>query len=279
MVERVKLDPTMEEIVVALRETKRGAGRAPPFIVVGGRSEGNWAPDATHSGGDRVRDRATVADAQNQAGSTAVADLRDWEIDRLLTENARLNERVMFLVKVIEREQAGSVERAAEHAAIATDHGVIFRDVRAALETELRPILLVLLRMLEKRRTEPVETGNPLGTPLGTPVGTPVDTPVGTPVGGPEAARLARPDLAEPLTTQSDSSPDVESGSSPDVDGKDAASARPKAIAAGILPPQPDFRQRMARVDRYAARLISFSQGRHLQTSVDWWRRRVGWPA
>ena len=30
-------EPTMEAIVTALRETRRGAGRAPPFTVVGGQ--------------------------------------------------------------------------------------------------------------------------------------------------------------------------------------------------------------------------------------------------
>ena len=42
MAERAEHDPTMEEIVVALRETKRGAGRMPPLTVVGGHPGVNW---------------------------------------------------------------------------------------------------------------------------------------------------------------------------------------------------------------------------------------------
>ena len=83
----------MEEIVVALRETRRGAGPAAPFTVVGGRRGGKRRPDV-----------AAEIGAQT-AGSTDIADLRDGEIERLLADNARLNERIMFLLKVIEREQ------------------------------------------------------------------------------------------------------------------------------------------------------------------------------
>jgi len=40
MVERAEREPTMEEIVVALRETGRTAARVAPFSVVGGQSDG-----------------------------------------------------------------------------------------------------------------------------------------------------------------------------------------------------------------------------------------------
>jgi hypothetical protein len=133
MADRAEREPSMEEIVVALRDTRRGAGRAPPFTVVGEqRGERNAAGSAT--------DAAAV--------STDIADLRDGEIQRLLAENARLNERVVFLLKVIEREQA----RNAEYAATNTDRGAISHEVRAALEAELQPVLRVLLRLLEQQR-------------------------------------------------------------------------------------------------------------------------------
>ena len=64
-----------------------------------------------------------------------------------------------FLLKVIEREQARNAELAAEHAALETDRGAIFRDLRAALEAELRPVLLVMLHLIEKQRADPAGEG------------------------------------------------------------------------------------------------------------------------
>ena len=58
----------------------------------------------------------------------------------------------MFLLKVIEHEQARNAEFAADHAAIETDRDVNVRDLRAAVEAELRPVLLTMLRLLEKQR-------------------------------------------------------------------------------------------------------------------------------
>jgi hypothetical protein len=147
MVETAEREPTMEEIVMALRETRRGAGRVPPFTVVGGQP------------GGRRELRSDTDALPGTAGSTDIADLRDTEIERLLAENARLNERVMFLLKVIDREQARNARLVAERAAPETDRSAIFSDVRAALEAELRPVLLVLLRLLEKQRADPVAAG------------------------------------------------------------------------------------------------------------------------
>jgi hypothetical protein len=138
MMDQAEREPTMEEIVVALRETRKEAAPAAPFTVVGGRRSGSQAPDA-----------------QNRAAGSTVADLRDSEIERLLADNARLSERVMFLLKVMEREQARNTQPAPEHAAIETDPGAIVDGIRAALQAELRPVLQVLLRVLEKLRTEP----------------------------------------------------------------------------------------------------------------------------
>jgi hypothetical protein len=142
MVQHAGREPTMDEIVVALRETRRGANRAQPFNVVGRRS-GN-RPAAAGAG--------SVTYTQNWiAGATEAADLRDGETERLLTENARLNERIVFLLKIIERDQM----RAAEHAAVEAEREAVFRDMKAALKAELRPALLVLLRMLEKGMADP----------------------------------------------------------------------------------------------------------------------------
>ena len=157
MMERSEREATLEEIVVALRETRRGADRGPSFTVVGGSPSGNRASSAAlHAGvGGAGRERG-ASDAQNEtAGSTDISDLRDGEIERLLTENARLNERVVFLLKVLEGVQARSTEIAAERVATEFDRGAIIDDVRMALEAELRPVLLVLLRLLQKQRTRP----------------------------------------------------------------------------------------------------------------------------
>ena len=58
----------------------------------------------------------------------------------------------MFLLKVIERDQTRNAAFTADHAAIETDRDVNLRDLRAAVEAELRPILQVMLRLLEKQR-------------------------------------------------------------------------------------------------------------------------------
>jgi hypothetical protein len=138
MVEPAERELTMEEIVVALRETRRGAGRAPPFSVVG----------EERSGGIAATDRS--------AGATDIAQLRDGEIDRLLAENARLNERVMSLLRIIEREPV----REARPVAISADAGAIAREVRSAVGAELRPVLNTLLQLLERQHATPAEPAN-----------------------------------------------------------------------------------------------------------------------
>jgi hypothetical protein len=149
-------EPTMEEIVGALRETRQRAGRVPPFAVVGGQPAEGRASGSVLRGGEGG---AAVDARSGTVGSTDIADLRDNEIERLLAENARLNERVMFLLKVIEREQARNANIAAEHAARETDRSTIFRDLRTALEAEVRPVLLAMLQLLEKQRADPAGEG------------------------------------------------------------------------------------------------------------------------
>jgi hypothetical protein len=134
----------MEEIVVALRETKRTADRLLP-VAVGGPPQ-------------RARRGLRMVD-----GPSDVVDLRDSEIERLLSENARLNARIVSLLKVIEQDQAYHEEVAAqaekEAAPVEMDASTIQREVRAALEAELSPVLLVLLRLLQKRSADGSATG------------------------------------------------------------------------------------------------------------------------
>jgi hypothetical protein len=136
MAERAEREPTMEEIVVALRATRRDADRVQPLAL--------------------ARQGRNSRSSRGVASPTDLADLRDGEIDRLLAENTRLNARVVSLLKAIEQDQAFHAEAAAEAAAeparTDTDREAIGATVRAALEAELNPVLLVLLRMLERQR-------------------------------------------------------------------------------------------------------------------------------
>ncbi len=159
MVERAHREPTMEEIVVALRETRRGAGRLPPFTVVEGQPGVRSSGSAQRGKGHAARTHGATAHTQDGAArSTEVANLQGGEIARLLAENARLNERVVFLLKVIEHEQLRGAAIAARLAAVETEKAGA-SDVRAALESELRPVLLVLLRLLEKQRSHRASNG------------------------------------------------------------------------------------------------------------------------
>ena len=139
MVERAEREPTMEEIVGALRETRRGAERMAPFTVVGGQA-GTGRPSGA------------VTETLESTGPTAIADLRDGEIQRLLAENTYLNARIISLLAIVERAQARDAEPAVHRPAGETGGGTIVSDVRAAVEAELRPVLLVLMRLLETGR-------------------------------------------------------------------------------------------------------------------------------
>ena len=143
MAERAEREPTLEEIVVALRETRRGAGRAPPFTVVGGQHGNRTSSTASRSDVDARNGPVVAAD---------IGDLRDGEIELLLTENTRLNKRIVFLLKIIERDRARIAELAASKANTETDQSGISDEVSKALEAELRPVLLVLLRLLQAQR-------------------------------------------------------------------------------------------------------------------------------
>jgi hypothetical protein len=248
MVERVNLEPTMEEIVVALRETRRGATGTQPYAVVSRPSAGNWTSGTTGRS-DKPSDSVKAADAQNGAGSTDINDLRDGEIERLLADNMRLNERVVFLLKVLERDQTSNSEFAALQAALETERGALLRDVKAALGAELRPVLQVLLRLLEKQRAAPLEAAARRT--------------------GPEAASVPTPVAAPPDWI---ADPGRELGSQ--------GESRPKktGAATSLMPQQPKLRQRMARVLDASALLVPFCQATHLQTSVARWRP-VGWQA
>jgi hypothetical protein len=150
MVEEAKRDPTVQEIVVALRETTfRGKGRG--MTVVGNRSdESSRAP--TRAWSTQADDDGRGGAEYRDTGLTDVAELRDAEMQRLLSENARLNERVVFLLKTLEREQAARTERReAEGQSARADREAIAKEVRGALEVQLKPVLLTVLQLLQQQ--------------------------------------------------------------------------------------------------------------------------------
>src|ERR1700691_2680563 len=116
MVDRARREPTMEEIVVALRQTTRDADQVHQLAITG------------PSRGKRI------VSGINQ--SIDVVDLRNDEVERLLQENARLNARVVSLLKVLEHQQAvhaeSMVDQTAETTRIDVDREAVLREVRSA---------------------------------------------------------------------------------------------------------------------------------------------------
>jgi len=160
MVEQAKSDPTVHEIVVALRETatrRNGGGTAAPVERVEEfdrpAASSRRSEPAIVSRQSWGEDPPTSVEFK-QAAFADIAELRDAEMQRLLNENRRLNERVVYLIKVIEREQEA---RAALMAALdraeaprAREREAVGHEVRQAIEAELRPVLLTILQLLEK---------------------------------------------------------------------------------------------------------------------------------
>jgi hypothetical protein len=157
MVENAEREPTIAEIAVALRETRQRVGRTPHSAVVEGEQhDDNWGASTAPRGveGTGVLGDYASANAQNEVGSTDIGDLRDDEIERLLTENGRLNERIVFLLKIIASLRARNTEFEVRREVIVTERGAIFRGLKATIEAELRPFLVVVLRVLERQRAD-----------------------------------------------------------------------------------------------------------------------------
>jgi hypothetical protein len=155
MVEPAGYEPTIADIAVALREARQGVGRPPHFTVVDGKQpDDNWGSGATPRNNESagLLGHFAAPDHQNENGSTEIGRLRDDEIERLLTENARLHERIFFLLKTIDGMRGGDTEPAAWRAPAETDRDAILGGLRAAIEAELRPFLVIVLRLLEKWR-------------------------------------------------------------------------------------------------------------------------------
>lgn len=130
---------------MALRETRQAARRAMPFTVVGGQNERSPAP----AGAEEVRNGVP--------GATDIAALRDGELQRLLSDNAHLNERIFALLEMLEQQRPHQQAHNPTPSASKADHDAIVREVRTALEAELRPVLDVLLHLLETLRAAPLD--------------------------------------------------------------------------------------------------------------------------
>jgi hypothetical protein len=190
MVEEAKRDPTVQEIVVALRETTfRGKGRG--MTVVGRRPEES-SRAATRAWTTHADDDGRESFEHRDSALPDVAELRDAEMQRLLSENARLNERVVFLLKTLEREQAARRERgdAGEHSARA-DREAIAQEVRGAIEVQLKPVLMTVLQLLQQPASGAAQRG--LGRTAGGQVSVPIESRAAPP---PDYRLLDRPSAA-----------------------------------------------------------------------------------
>jgi hypothetical protein len=146
----------VQDIVVALRDTARRRGSD---IASSGESRSDFERNEGRGRSQRV-DSLHRAWRGESVADTGVTELRDAEMQRLLDENRRLNDRVVYLLKVIEHDQQMLANERAAAVVLAEEQETVARETRAALEAEWRPILVTLLRMLDRRGQEqPPERG------------------------------------------------------------------------------------------------------------------------
>lgn len=177
MVEQAAREPTMDEIVVALREARRGASGTPSLTVVGGQDGANQTADTLLRRNDSAPAHADEHDVRTRIPIDAAA-LRNQEMERLLTENARLTQRVMFLINIIEQQQPHTATPTPADDTIEAARSAMAREVRSALEAELRPLLLAVLRLLEKRQASAVAPVGEKAAPPGAPRAAPGIRPI-----------------------------------------------------------------------------------------------------
>jgi hypothetical protein len=137
MVNETRRDPTVQEIVVALRETQGRSATRPRSAP---------APVGGSAGFDDVlRHRGAPVD---------VRGLRETEFQRLLDENHLLNERIVELLNMVERERQAREDDRAQMEKISqrlTPQKAMRDDVRNTIEDELRPVLAAVLKLLERK--------------------------------------------------------------------------------------------------------------------------------
>ncbi|HUB12508.1 MAG TPA: hypothetical protein VMB34_11160 [Acetobacteraceae bacterium] len=167
-------EATIEEIVAALRAIRPGAENALSHISPGsgaGVDPTSGRRSATNGGALAYQSGVADRDGDGATAAVDIARLRDREIDRLLAENAKLNQRVMFLLKVIERTRM-QPESAIASAASGQAQSEVYHAVRIAVEAEVRPVLLAVLRLLQKQRDLIGPPGSPGGEAQSEPAST-----------------------------------------------------------------------------------------------------------
>ena len=158
-------DASIADIVVALRGATavradhavaplRPAGLAGPSYDAPLAAEGRDVAAADPGAPQRLPAAPPAAE-----GELVLDNLRDAEIARLIAQNHRLNEQIFQLLKIIEREKERVARQRAADAArqmpVPLEPGEsVGREVRVALEAELRPILGALLRLVQRMAAE-----------------------------------------------------------------------------------------------------------------------------
>jgi hypothetical protein len=152
MVEEAARDPTVQEIVVALRETTLGGKRRGVSVVAERSAEGDHAVRQRWLPADQRSERGYSEPAPARRSDSArvdVAALRDAEMQRLLDDNARLNQRVVELLKIIEEQAARQHEGRKASRAADAERAAVAAEVRSAIESQLKPVLLTVLQVLK----------------------------------------------------------------------------------------------------------------------------------
>ncbi|MDB5411286.1 MAG: hypothetical protein JWL84_6198 [Rhodospirillales bacterium] len=137
MVNETRRDPTVQEIVVALRETQGRSATRPRSAPA------SIGPAAGFD--DNLRHRGPPVD---------VRTLRETEFQRLLDENHLLNERIVELLNMVERERQAREDDRAHMEKIShrlQQQKAMRDDVRNTIEDELRPVLAAVLKLLERK--------------------------------------------------------------------------------------------------------------------------------
>jgi len=148
MPEQAEQEPTLQEIVVALRDVAAPAKpREPAAAAEPGASLYRLQPSRP------AVPPLPPADARSAERPPPSGDPRDAEIARLVDENHRLNLRLFELLKTIERNRPVE-ERPAQRVSAPVDRETgsreaIRREAREAIRRELGPLLVALVKVLD----------------------------------------------------------------------------------------------------------------------------------
>jgi hypothetical protein len=148
MPEQAEQEPTLQEIVVALRDVAAPAKpREPAAAAEPGASLYRLQPSRP------AVPPLPPADARSAERPPPSGDPRAAEIARLVDENHRLNLRLFELLKTVERNRPAE-ERPAQRVSAPVDRETgsreaIRREAREAIRRELGPLLVALVKVLD----------------------------------------------------------------------------------------------------------------------------------